>query len=121
MLPDVSWVDVEKKANTIHRIKGDEFGPRVHRVDPKVQAEKIKESDPGRAIRQGKSVEDAVRGGFASGLLEISEVVFDKTGRYAMMSYSFRCGSLCGSGGTILFEKKNGVWTKAQDCGGWVS
>ena len=80
MLPDVSWVDGEKKANTIHRIKGDEFGPRVHRVDPKAQAERIKESDPGRAIRQGKSVKEAVQDGFAAGLLELSEVVFDKTG-----------------------------------------
>jgi hypothetical protein len=121
MMPDVHWVGMEKKANTFHRIRGDEFGPKVHRVDPKAQAERIKESDPGGAIRQGKSVENAVRDGFASGLLELSEVVFDETGRFAMMSYSFRCGSLCGSGRTMVFEKKKGVWRKTQNCGGWIS
>ena len=38
-----------------------------------------------------------------------------------MMSYSFRCGSLCGQGGTVVFEKKDGVWKKSQNCGGWIS
>jgi hypothetical protein len=52
----------------------------------------------------------------------MSEIAFDKEQGRALVSYSFVCGSLCGSGGVWLFEKVDGVWKKSERvCGGWIS
>jgi hypothetical protein len=95
----------------------------IRLVNPNEQSQKIKEGDPEMGMRQGKSVEEAVKAGFAAGLLTLSEIVFDSTGRFAAMSFSFRCGALCGHGGVIIFEKTNeGKWLKAnRPCSSWIS
>ncbi len=74
-------------------------------VDSKKQMAKVKENDPGRTMQQGDSVEHAVESAFASGLLTLSEVAFDKTHRYAGMNFSFGCGGLCGHGGIVILQK----------------
>jgi hypothetical protein len=52
----------------------------------------------------------------------MSEIAFDKDHRFGVVSYSFWCGSLCGNGSTLVFEKVDGVWKNAnRPCGGWVS
>jgi hypothetical protein len=58
-------------------------------VDPKKQLAVIKENDPSHTIRQGKPVDEAVENAFGSGLLTLSEIAFDKTHQYAVMSFSF--------------------------------
>jgi hypothetical protein len=58
-------------------------------VDPKKQLAAIKENDPSHTIRQGKPVDEAVENAFGSGLLTLSEIAFDKTHQYAVMSFSF--------------------------------
>jgi hypothetical protein len=35
----------------------------------------------------------------------LKEIAFDKDRHYAVVSYSFWCGSLCGHGKTMVFEK----------------
>jgi hypothetical protein len=91
-------------------------------VDPDRQSTTIKEHDPDRTMRQGTPVKDAVDAAFASGLLTVSEIAFDKTHRYAVMSFSFVCGGLCGHGETIVFQNVDGKWKRAERrCGGWVS
>lgn len=90
-------------------------------VDPEKQLKEIAENDPGKAIREGKSVDDAVKNGFAHGMTSISEIQFDRDHTHAVVSMSHVCGRLCGSGRTILLEKKNGVWTLRSQCGGWMS
>jgi hypothetical protein len=91
-------------------------------VDPDRQSTVIKGNDPDRTMRQGTPVKDAVDAAFASGLLTLSEFAFDKTHRYAVMSFSFVCGALCGHGETIIFQKLNGKWNRTERrCGGWVS
>ena len=72
---------------------------KVHLVDPG----KHEISDPGNAIGEGQSVDDAVEAGFKAGLFTFSEVVFDTAHTHAALNYTFHCGSLCGHGGTVVF------------------
>ena len=91
-------------------------------VDSKEQMAKVKDNDPGRTMRQGQSVEHAVESAFASGLLTLSEVAFDKTHQYAVMNFSFVCGSLCGHGEVVILQKVDGHWKQTNRlCGGWIS
>jgi hypothetical protein len=97
-------------------------GSKARLVDPKKHAKIARANDPDKTIREGESVEDAVRNAFASGLFSMSEIAFDKEHHYAVVSYSFWCGRLCGHGATVVFEKLNGVWRNAnRNCGEWVS
>lgn len=90
----------------------------VHLVDP----ETWKATDPRALIGRGKSVEDAVQAGFDHGLLTLSALRYDPTHHRAAMTYAFVCGSLCGNGGVVLFEKTNTGWKESRkDCGGWMS
>ena len=90
-------------------------------VDPKTQARIVNSNDPSNTIRKGKPVKDAVAAAFTTGLFSMSEIAFDKEHRFAAVTYSFWCGSLCGHGSTLVFEKVNGEWRKVRNCGGWVS
>lgn len=90
-------------------------------VDPKAQARIVHSNDPSNTIRKGKPVKDAVEAAFTTGLFSVSEIAFDKEHRFAAVRYSFWCGSLCGHGSTLVFEKVNGEWQKVRNCGGWVS
>jgi hypothetical protein len=100
-------------------------GTKAKLVDPKKHAKIARANDPDKTMktmREGKSVEDAVKGAFATGLFSMTEIAFDKDRHYAVVSYSFWCGSLCGHGKTLVFEKVNGVWRNANRiCRGWVS
>jgi hypothetical protein len=97
-------------------------GKNIRLVEAHKQAVIVQSNDPSNSIREGKSVEAAVNGAFSTGLFSMSEIVFDKEHRRALVSYSFVCGSLCGSGGVWLFEKVDGVWKKSGHiCGGWIS
>jgi hypothetical protein len=94
----------------------------IRLVDADTQLTIIQHDDPHNGMARGKSVEKAVNDAFASGLLSMSEIAFDRDHRQALVSYSFVCGSLCGSGGTWLLEKVDGVWRRTDRvCGGWVS
>lgn len=90
-------------------------------VDPQKQAKIVHSNDPSDTIRKGKSVKNAVTDAFGASLFSMSEIAFDKDRHFAVVSYRFWCGSLCGNGSTIVFEKINGVWEKNRNCGGWIS
>jgi hypothetical protein len=93
-------------------------GRSVVLIDPA----NTKIADPEDAIHRGVSVDDAVKAGFAAGQLRLSEVIFDKDHNFAIFSYSFHCGRLCGSGGTVLLEKKDHKWVRSEEgCGTWIS
>jgi hypothetical protein len=110
-------------AHSFRILTGDVFGRKnIRLVDAGKQALIVQSNDPSNSIRVGKSVETAVNGAFSTGLFSVSEIAFDKEERRAVVSYSFVCGSLCGSGGVWLFQKVDGVWKKSKRvCGGWVS
>ncbi len=97
-------------------------GKNMRLVDAHKQAIIVASNDPDKSIGKGKSVEDAVKTAFATGLFSVSEIAFDREHRHALVSYSFWCGPRCGNGATLVFEIVNGEW-KSTDrmCGGWIS
>ena len=108
----------------VHKFSADAFpADKVRLVDPATYQRR----DPSDAIRTGKSIEDAVHAGFAAGLFTFSEIVFDATHTHAAFQYSFVCGRLCGSGGTVLYDKrpddhgKPGWQLSRKICGSWIS
>jgi hypothetical protein len=115
----------EVRLGEVHRIQMQDLaqlGPfQFHLVDPKAGKTEVSDNDPGRAIQNGKSVDEAVKDGFAHGLLTLGEIRFDKAHTHALASFSFVCGSLCGNGITILLEKKDGTWKRKSECENWVS
>jgi hypothetical protein len=90
-------------------------------VDPKMQARIVHSNDPSYTTPKGKRLKDAVEAAFTTGLFSMSEIAFDKEHRFAAVRYSFWCGSLCGHGSTLVFEKVNGEWRNTRKCGGWIS
>ena len=77
--------------------------------------------DPGRGIAEGKTVESAVKDGFAHSLMSFSQIVFNRTGRDAIVKFGMVCGSLCGSGSTLHLHKSGDRWVVLNRCGGWIS
>jgi hypothetical protein len=102
-----------------HTIPAHAFdGLDVHLVDPRLHQKR----DPGNAMRNGEPVKDAVNAGLAAGIFTFSEMVFNSDHSRATFTYSFVCGGLCGNGGTIIFQHKNGKWTQEKHpCGSWIS
>jgi len=99
-------------------------------VDPNQQRKKVQENDPGNLAREGvsgrsptqKEMEEAVNKAFSTGLFTLSEILFDKDHRHAVVSYSFVCGRLCGNGTTLVLTKTDQGWrVNKETCGGWIS
>jgi hypothetical protein len=91
-------------------------------VDPDLQAASVKENDPSKTMRAGKTSEDAVNQAFSTGLLSFSEIAFDKKHHVAAMSFSFWCGRSCGHGAIVVFKKKSGQWKiSKKPCVEWIS
>lgn len=84
-------------------------------VDPEQQSVKVDQNDPqnllnkaidGREPLTKDRLDKSVELAFATGLFSLSEIVFDKGHRHAVVSYSFWCGRLCGHGNVLLLEKR---------------
>lgn len=109
----------------VHRFRQQDLAqlgsPMIHLVDPDAQAHEVAKNDPGKAIQNGDSVDDAVKNGFAHGLITLSEIRFDESHQFAIVSFGFRCGSLCGNGGTVLMENFRGKWRVEKSCDNWIS
>ncbi len=121
---DLSFPDIAS-ANRSSDLRAPLAGtPNVRFVDPVEQGEVLEQVDVRAGVRQGLSVDEAVDRAFAAGWMNISEVTFDTTGRYALLEYTFTCGSLCGNGGAVIMQRgADGHWTRTnRRCGGgWVS
>nr|HEV7953993.1 hypothetical protein [Candidatus Acidoferrales bacterium] len=57
----------------------------------------------------------------ASGIISFSHVGFDPTLHEAIVSVSFVCGGLCGSGQRYVLKKKRGRWEVVSKLTLWVS
>ena len=91
-------------------------------VDPDKQSQIVRENDPDKTMRKGKSVSEAVNEAYSTALFSLSEIAFDKENRHAVVSYSYWCGALCGHGSTLVFERVGNIWKKMdRHCGGWIS
>ena len=88
-----------------------------------VKAEDWRALDPGRLIAQGESVSKAVSTGVNHSLITLSAITFNKSHTLAMFQFSSTCGSLCGTGHTVVFKKTANGWAlqKRTPCGGWMS
>jgi hypothetical protein len=90
-------------------------------VNENQQAASIPENNPGNTIGTN-SIDKAVSEAFDNGIFSVSEIVFDKEHRRALVSYGFHCGLLCGSGRTLVFERIGDEWRRTSpECGGWIS
>jgi hypothetical protein len=119
-------LDLESvEPEVVHRFRAADMAQlssgKVSLVDPDRQRKEVADNDPEKTIRKGKSIEEAVRNGFAHGLVTLSEIRFDKEHKHAIVSYSFFCGSLCGNGGAVILEKIDGAWQRKSQCGAWIS
>jgi hypothetical protein len=119
-------LDLEPAAPAmVHRFRAADLAQlssgNVSLVDPDRQRKEVADNDPEKTIGEGRSIEEAVRNGFAHGLVTLSEIRFDKGHKHAIVSYSFFCGSLCGNGGTVILEKNDGAWQRKSRCGEWIS
>ncbi|MGA7833085.1 MAG: hypothetical protein WCA21_19180 [Terracidiphilus sp.] len=112
-------------AATVHQFRLSDLAQlssrKITLMDPERGGKNVQENDPERTMRNGSSVEDAVRNAFAHGLFMLSEIQFDKKHHFAVVSYSFFCGRLCGNGETLILEKTETGWRRNSSCGAWIS
>jgi hypothetical protein len=118
-LKDIELNDLSEVGHTIHLLNGEiSKGRPVTLID----RDKHKIDDPDKSIRRGDSVEHAVTQGFKSGVLSMSEIIFDTEHRFAVFKYGFYCGPLCGQGGMVVFEKEGEKWKRSKrSCSMWIS
>ncbi len=103
--------------------------PEVVLVDPDRQKRRVEDGDPHKLVERAvegekvtdKEIEESVRKAFDNGLFTLTEIIFDKHHRHALLAYSFVCGSLCGHGDTLLLKRIGKDWKVSKTCGGWVS
>lgn len=110
-------------SNSVHSLTSDIL-PRenVRLVDADSRKTLVAQDHRGNSIASNRSVETAVEEAVRNGLFSLSEIAFDTEHRRAIVSYSFVCGLLCGSGRTLVLEKIGEDWKPAKfECGGWVS
>jgi hypothetical protein len=122
-LKGINIESVEKATRSFHLLTRDALTSKAIRlVDAEEQSQIMQANDPHNLMTKGVSVRSALEEAFANGLFTLSEIAFDKTNQRAIVSYSFVCGSLCGTGGVWSFEKVDGVWKKSDlVCSGWMS
>jgi hypothetical protein len=115
--------DLSTRSHSYHELTHDVLPSKnMTLVDPRRQAKIVRNNDPDTTIAQGEPVHSAVEKAFSTGLFSLSEIAFDKSHHYAIVSYRFWCGSLCGHGSTLIFENISGQWKRTdRKCGGWVS
>ena len=109
----------------VHRFRKEDLpqlgSNKIGLVDPEKQRKEVADNDPEKTTREGASIDEAVRNAFAHGLVTLSEIRFDLEHKLAIVSYGFYCGSLCGNGGTVVMEKRNGAWARKSRCHDWIS
>jgi hypothetical protein len=49
----------------------------------------------------------------------LSNIMFDKKHRQALVEYNLHCGSDCGGGATLLLKKAGRKWVISRNCGAW--
>jgi hypothetical protein len=122
-LKGIKLEKLDEVARSFHDLTAEVLpGENMRLVDSSKQGKIVRGNDPGKTMRKGKSVDSAVKEAFATGLFSVSEIAFDEGHHYAVVSYRFWCGSLCGNGAALVFEKVGGEWKRTdRNCGGWVS
>lgn len=104
--------------------------PNVVLVDPEKHKSKIEHNDPQNLMKKAIDEREPVTEeqlnkslglAFSTGLFSLSEIVFDKDHRHAIVSYSFVCGGLCGHGNSLVLTKTGNKWKITKTCSSWIS
>jgi tetratricopeptide (TPR) repeat protein len=121
----------ESSDSVVHRLDSRVLlGPKMVLVDPERQQELIDKNDPQKLVKKAiddhekvtnKQLGNSVKRAFESGMLTLSEIMFDKQHRRALVNYSFVCGMLCGNGAMLMLEKVGENWKVSEECSTWVS
>lgn len=116
-LKKLKLINEREAGTTVHMLDPSlAIKDRVILVDPDVQGIQVKANDPGKTMKEGKTSKEAVNQAFATGLLTMSEIVFDQHHRAALMSFSFWCGRRCGHVDLFLFKKTRKNWKLSKPC-----
>lgn len=103
---------------------------KITLVDAEHQQTAIRQNDPQNLMKKAiddhekvtnEQVDESVKQAFQTGLFTLSEIVFDKKHRRAVVAYGFVCGMLCGHGNTVVLKKIGQQWKVKKTCGGWIS
>jgi hypothetical protein len=119
-MPLALFTDVQRARSTTHNLREDlQSTALIRLVDPETQRLEIEANDASRTIVDGLPIDDALDSAFASGLVQLSEITFDVTGRRAVLGYQFSCGMLCRAAGTVVLDRNaQGDWIVSdRDCG----
>jgi len=124
-LKGIELENLKQVASTVHRLDARILmGKKMVLVDPEAQAVLVRKNDPSKTIKEGRKVDDAVDEASRTGLFTLSEVAFDKQHQWAVLSFSFFCGRLCGSGAVVVLKKtgRSRRWkVTSRECVEWVS
>jgi hypothetical protein len=85
-------------------------GKSIRLVGTQEESEILKQLDADTAAQTKSSKADSADMKSDLGILALSEVVFDKTRRFAVLKYVFLCGSHCNSGAILVLEKVDSHW-----------
>jgi hypothetical protein len=116
-LEGIELDNVVSLTQSFHHLRPDVLPSRNMRVvDPAKQAKIINRNDPSKTIRKTGKSGTAVDDAFATGMVSLSEIAFEKEHRYAFVSSEFRCGMLCGNGWAEVYEKLGEEWKFSRVC-----
>jgi hypothetical protein len=111
----------------LHNIKLEPASSAVHRLPPEIMRFGASEfvmqrmKAAGTLLPESKRTKGYGPDGWSLTNFTVSEIVFDVTHRYAVLTYSANCNCRGGQGGSILYEHKNGKWRKVMGCADyWV-
>jgi len=100
--------------SVIHHFDLQAVPSNITLVDAEEQKKIIYTTEPHWMYRENELVNETVEKAIAAGFLILSEIAFDKKHRCAVLSYWFECLGLCGHGGKVVLEKRNGTWALSR-------
>jgi hypothetical protein len=115
------WLFPRKGMRTteVHSFPADAF-PKEDAV--LVDPASFQRHDVGDFMNGPNSLDKAVDAAIKAGLFRFSEIVFTTDHTRAAFSYSFVCGSLCGHGGVVIYQRKQRHWQRSRiRCVSWQS
>jgi hypothetical protein len=95
---------------SVHEFDTGTLPSTITLVDSVEQDRIIRNVDSKQTWRDGKLVNESLETAQAAGYLILSEVTFDRKREYAALTFRFECWGLCGNGGTVVFQKRDGKW-----------
>lgn len=93
------------------KVVGAISNPRLHFINSRFWLT----SDP-------KMINGMIEEGRPVGLISLSSIAFDQTKTVAALNFSMVCGSLCGYGETLVFDRTATGWVqRPATCEAWIS